>query len=320
MKRTLWITLVLIISALPFLLNDYTLHLLILIFLSAYLGQCWNIIGGYAGQLSLGNAIFFGVGAYGYTVSVVHWHLDLAGILVGSLLALILAVIVGLPTFRYGLRGVYFVMATIAFAEIARIIVLNSPFFGAAEGLSLPFDASSIWMTSKKPHYYTILILLIGVTMLMKFQARRYFGLGLTLLRESEDVAEASGVNVFSLKLIALAASGVFTALGGIFQARYLLYVHPDSFFGIALSTQMAAIAIVGGRRSLIGPLLGAALLVPLAEYSRAVVGFGSRGLHQFLYGAAIIVAALFFADGIIPMLKRAWRKLRGQHGSRYLA
>jgi branched-chain amino acid transport system permease protein len=315
MKRTLWIILILIISALPLVLSDYSLHLLILIFLSAYLGQCWNIIGGYGGQLSLGNAIFFGAGAYCYTVLIVDWHFGaLVGTLFGALIALVLALLIGLPTFRYQLKGVYFVMATIAFAEIARIIVLNAPSLGAAEGISLPFDGSSIWVISKMPHYYTILSLLVGVTLFVRLLARRYVGLSLTLLRESEEVAEASGVNVLNMKVVALVASGVGTALGGVFQARYLLYVHPDSVFGVPLSIQMAAVAIVGGRKSLMGPIIGAVLLVPLAEYSRAMVGFGGRGLHQLLYGLVIVLASLFFANGIMPMLEGAWKNLRGRY------
>jgi branched-chain amino acid transport system permease protein len=307
-----WILLVLIALALPFVLDDYFLHLLILILLSAYLGQCWNIIGGYGGQLSLGNAIFFGVGAYCYTILIVNWQYSTPlAILCSILSASIIALIIGLPTFRYGLKGVYFAMATIAFAEIARIITLNVDAFGAAQGISLPFSNSNPWILSKKPHYYTILLLLIGVTIFIKILKRRYIGLSLKMLRESEEVAEASGVNVLTAKLTALILSGIFTAIGGIFQARYLLYIHPDSFFAISLSIQMAAVAIVGGRRFLMGPIVGAVLLIPIAEYSRAMVGFGGRGLHQLLYGLAIVLAALFFADGIIPTLARNLRWIK---------
>ncbi|HEV8578561.1 MAG TPA: branched-chain amino acid ABC transporter permease [Thermoanaerobaculia bacterium] len=313
MKRSLAVA-VLIVVSLPLWLEDYYQHIMILVCLFGYLGICWNILGGLAGQLSLGASLFFGAGAYTY--SILHYREALPfGMSVGLavLLVLILAIAIGIPTFRFGLSGVQFSMATIAFAEMARILVLHEPFLGAAEGFSLPFQ--SVY-PSKLEYCYIIIALLVSAAVAFWWLEGRNAGLALKLVREHEATAEATGINARASKLAALCMSAAGIAIGGIFYAEYFLYLHPDSEFGFDVSVRIAAASIFGGRVSVLGPVIGSAILTPLAEGSRALVGVGGRGVHQIIHGLALIVACVFFPSGIVDGIRRVISEgLRRYHG-----
>lgn len=307
------------LAALPLVVTDgYVLNTLILVFYYAYLGQAWNLLGGYAGQLSLGHSAYFGVGAYASTIlfttlGVTPW----LGMWAGAAVAALLATGIGLLGFRFGLRGVYFALTTLAFNEILRVLVLHWDLAGGAVGVFLPFkgDAPALFQfKGRVPFYYIALAMAVGVTLLVAWIARSPLGWRLTAVREDEEAARAVGVDATRAKLVAIALSGGLTALGGTFYAQYYLNIHPSVVFSTPLSIEILLRAYVGGAGTVLGPLVGAAILTPLGEVARSTFARGGlEGLHLVVYGALLVVTVLFFPRGIVDgaarVLKRATRR-----------
>ena len=310
-----WGAAVLALLALPLAVRDpYHLNTLILIFYYAYLGQAWNVIGGYAGQLSLGHAAYFGVGAYASTLlftglGVSPW----IGMWVGAAAGGLLGMVVGLLAFRFGLRGVYFSLLTLATAEICRVLFLHWDLAGGAVGVFLPFrgEAPALFQfKGRVPYYYVALAMMLGVTALVAWIARSPFGWRLMAVREDEEAALASGVNAPAVKVAAIALSGALTALGGTFYAQYYLNIHPGVVFATPLSIEIVLRAFVGGAGTVVGPLVGAAVLTPFGEVSRSALAKGGlEGLHLVLYGALLVVTVLFFPRGLVDGLARLARR-----------
>lgn len=299
-------------------------NLMILIFVYASLAQAWNILGGLAGQISLGNAVFFAVGAYTSTLLGRELHLTpwLGGI-VGALLAMLVALLIGYPVFRLG--GHYFAIATIAIGEIALALASNWDEIGGARGLTIPFvrDANNrptdSWVAlqfnqDKVPYYFialALLVLLIGLTMLLERTKPGYY---LRAIKNDQDAARALGVNVLRFKLLALVLSAAFTALVGTFYAQYLLFIDPESTLALRLSVLIALIAILGGVGTVWGPLLGACVLIPLGELTRAQFGGTGKAVDLILYGALIVLISVFQPTGLLGLgarLRRRWTRLR---------
>jgi branched-chain amino acid transport system permease protein len=276
--------------------NRFFLHLSIMVLLYALLGSSWNLLGGYTGQISFGHAAFFGTGAYASTLLLLRFGISpWLGMLVGAVLALLLSVPLGWLTFR--LRGPYFALATLAFAEIVRVIVYNwDTLTGGGDGLNILTDLGGVVR-----FYYIILALTVAALLVMRACVRSRWGYFLNAIREDEDAAEALGVPATRMKVIVLAVSAFFVALGGSFFASYQLYINPDLVYESQLSIQMIVVTIVGGIGTLEGPVVGALIIVPLSEYFRSV----SPVANPLIYGLFIVVFMLFLPEGIVSGVRR---------------
>jgi branched-chain amino acid transport system ATP-binding protein/branched-chain amino acid transport system permease protein len=302
-----------VLLALPVVLSSYAVTIFILIFFYGFLGQAWNIVGGYAGQLSAGHAAFVGVG--GYTAAMLSIEAGLTpwvGMFVGAALAALLGAIIGYLGFRFGLRGFYFVLLTVAFAEICRIAVSNIDAIGGPLGLYITFtgDPRQFQFRDSRVYYYIALALMLAATATAWAIERRRFGIYLAAIREDEAAAEALGVNALKYKMLAMVVSSFLTGLGGTFYAFYLFSLQPNTLFGIPLSVEIIIRPIVGGAGTLLGPILGSFILTPLAELSRLYLGQGAlHGAHLIAYGVLLIGVVLFLPEGAYPRLRRVLQR-----------
>jgi branched-chain amino acid transport system permease protein len=301
-----------ILLVLPAFLGSYAITLFIFIFFYAFLGQAWNIVGGYAGQLSAGHAAFVGVGAYtsamlSLKAGITPW----LGMGIGGVVAACLGIVIGYLGFRFGLRGFYFVLLTVAFAEICRVVALNTEAIGGALGLYITFtgDPRQFQFQDNRAYYYIALALMLAATGVVAWIERHRFGAYLSAIREDEAACEALGVDTFRYKMLAMAVSSFLTGVGGTFYAFYLFSLQPNAVFGIPLSVEIVIRPIVGGAGTLLGPILGSFILSPLAEISRAYFqSAGWSGAHLVVYGALLIAVVLFLPQGAYPFLARRLR------------
>ena len=289
--------------AVPPLLPKYALDVLISILFFGYLGACWNILGGYGGQFSFGHAAFFGIGAYTSTLLLLHWGWSpWLGMLAGGALAAAFGLFAGYLSFRYGLRGPYFSLVTLAFAEMLRVVAVNWKAVGSSLGLVVPNRGSAPAMflfAEKLPYYYVIFALAMGAVWITRVIERSRMGYALAAVRENEDAAEAAGVDALSTKLRAMAVSSFLTALGGTFYAQYFAYIDPTITFGPAISIGALLPAIVGGAGTVAGPLLGSFVLTPISEVTRALLR-GRAGADIMLYGLILILVISFLPNGLV--------------------
>lgn len=288
----------------------------ILILMWACLGSAWNIFGGYTGQVSLGNAIFFGVGAYGSVVPYVKWNISpWIGMFIGMGLAIIVAVILAWPLFK--LKAQYFAIATVALGETFRILAVNSKFVGGAAGVDILRPKASPWYAvqfmSKIPYYYFFLGILILVFLIMLYINSSKTGYYFRTIKANETAAASVGIDVRKYKTIAFIISACITSLCGTFYAQYQLYIDPITVFNSSISTRMIMMAVIGGLGTMSGPMLGALLLVPLSEYTR--VNFASLipGSDQVLFGALIILIILFQPKGLLEIILNIVKKVNGK-------
>lgn len=297
-----------VLVALPAMLSSYLLSVFIFIFFYAFLGQAWNIVGGYAGQLSAGHAAFVGIGAYvsamlSQGVGLTPW----IGMFAGGALAALLGALIGYLGFRFGLRGFYFVLLTVAVAEMCRIAVGNLEVTGGAIGYYISFTGNpwQFQFRDNRAHYYIALTLMLVATGVAWLIERRRLGAYLAAIREDEEASEALGVNAFRHKRTAMVISSFLTGVGGTFYAFYLLSLQPNSVFGISLSVDIIIRPIVGGTGTLLGPILGSFILSPLAEMSRHYLAQGGwAGAHLIAYGVLLILVVLFIPQGAYPYLR----------------
>jgi branched-chain amino acid transport system permease protein len=293
----------------------------ILILMAAQMGVAWNIVGGYAGQVSLGHVAFYGLGAYTSTLLFTQFGLNpWLAMLAGGVLAAAVSLVIGWSCFR--LKGHYFTMATIAVAEIVQIVFTNWEFAGAAVGLTVPMDKQG-WdvfiFASKVPYYYIALGLLL-VTLLANYLIEKsYLGYYFRAIKDEPDAARSLGVNLSTYKQIAFAVSSFFTALGGSFYAQKELYIDPASVLGTGLSIKMALVSILGGIGTLFGPIIGAGVLTTIDEGTRVLFGGSGRGTDLIIYAALIIVIAVYYPTGVMGWVNNltARRKaLKAQHAA----
>jgi branched-chain amino acid transport system permease protein len=307
----------LVLLVLPLFLGSYLLTVFIFIFFYAYLGQAWNLLGGYGGQISLGHAAFVGIGAYTSTYLAMTYKLSpWIGMFVGGVAAAILGAVIGYLGFRFGLRGFYFILLTVALAEICRLIVAHVEALGGALGLFITFtgDPWQFQFSDNRYYYYIALGLMLASTGTTAAMERSRLGAYLVAIREDEDASEAVGVNAFGTKLAAIVLSAFMTGVGGTFYANYLFSVQPNTAFGIPLSVEIILRPIVGGSGTLIGPILGSFILSPLAEISRSAFARGGlSGVHLIVYGSLLIAVVLFFPRGAYPYVQRLLRPGKGR-------
>ncbi|MCU0539968.1 MAG: branched-chain amino acid ABC transporter permease [Desulfobacterales bacterium] len=309
---------------LPLVVTSATyLHILILLFLYAYLTTSWNLVGGFAGVLPLGHAAFVGIGAYTSTILSLQYGVSpWIGMFAGALIAAVVGVIIGLPTFK--MRGAYFALATIAFAEGIRVMFENIDHLGPFQingprGLQIPPLKTGLvhfMFADKEPYYYIILVMLAAVLALTWAISRSKLGFYLVAGGEEPEAAQALGVNVARAKLAAMAMSSFLTALAGTFWAQFTLYIHPKSVMSLDISFEIAFIALIGGRGSIAGPVLGALLLRPVSDFSRIYFGDTLPGLHLIIFGVVLVLVMLFQPRGLQEPLTRfyqqAMRRLSG--------
>lgn len=297
------------IALLPLGITDvYLQNVLILTLMYAALSQSWNILGGYCGQISLGHALYFGIGAYSASVLFVNYDvLPWFGMLVGGGLSAVLAVALGYMTFR--LKGHYFAIATLVIAEIGLVLVHNWEFVGGALGIQWPFGADSIWTLqfarNKVPYIYLALGLLVIVWLATYAIENSRWGYWWRAVKDDPEAAESLGVEVFRSKMAAAAVSAFFTAVGGAFYAAYVSYIDPESVMSFRFSLLFALPAVLGGIGTLWGAVLGAAILIPLTEITRSYLGGSGSGLDLIIYGALIMVVAIAKPEGLLSLFQR---------------
>ncbi len=304
--------------ALPFWISSVWQNLLITTFYYAYLAQAWNILGGYAGQLSLGHAAFFAVGGYTSAVLAINFGISpWLGMFVGAVLAALLSLGVGYLGFRFGLRGFYFVLLTVASAEICRLVALHLPILGGYTGLFINFTPNpwQFQFRGKIPYYYVSLGFVGGASLVVWLIQRSKLGAYLLAIRDDEDASEALGVNTFRYKMIAFAISAALTALGGTFYAYYQFYLQPNTVVNLNHSVDIMIRAIVGGSGTILGPILGSFLLELLGEFSRTFFTAGVAGLNVVIYGLLLIIVVLFLPRGVYPTLVQLLRRFVGRRG-----
>ena len=305
------VALVALLAATPFIVtNNYYLDSIIVIMFWAAMAGAWNIVGGYAGQLSLGHTAFFGIGAYTSSLlfagaGVTPW----LGMFGGAVLAALFAVFVGLVCFR--LRGPFFALVTIAFAEVALIVASSwRSLTKGTEGLNIPFipGLENMIFRGKFVYFYLFLGFAVAVYLICRLIENSRLGYYLVAFREDELAARSLGINTVRARLIAFALSAALTAMGGTLYAQYYQYLDPSSTFGIGFSIQVALLTMVGGIGTAAGPFFGSLLMTPLGQVLRAWLGGGAAGLYLAIYGAALIVVVLFLPHGIVPEVRRRLR------------
>jgi len=300
-------------ALLPLATNNPThLNLAILVLMAAQLGVAWNLLGGYAGQVSLGHAAFYGLGAYTSTMLLLNFGINpWLGMLLGGVVSALLSLAFGWSCFR--LKGHYFAMATIAVAEIVQIVFTNWDYAGSAVGLTIPMTQrgwGAMVFADKAPYYWLALGLLVLTLLATWAVERSHIGYYLRAIKDEPDAARSIGINIARYKQIALSLSAFFTALGGSLYAQKELYIDPNSVLSTALSIKMALVSILGGVGTLFGPVIGSVVLTTIEELTRSFFGGGGRGTDTIIYAALIIGIAVFYPSGVIGWF-REWQQRR---------
>ncbi|MGZ6275693.1 MAG: branched-chain amino acid ABC transporter permease [Syntrophales bacterium] len=311
MKRGLFVFILFVcaLAAVPLFLSDpFLCQILIMIMMYATMSIGWNVIGGYAGQVSFGNAAFFGIGAYTTAILLVNFSVNpWLGMLAGCVLSVGLAVVVGYPCFR--LRGHYFAIATIAVGEIMVVIFTNWDYVGAAVGIYMPILEESIanfeFHSSKIPYYYIILCMLLFAIAVSYVIERSRLGYYLRAVKDDPDGARSVGIDIQKYKLIAFSISAVLTSICGTFYGQYVLYIHPSSTMDLMMSIHLCIIALIGGIGKLFGPVVGAFVFIPLMELTRVYLGSEGQGIDMIIYSLLVIMIAIWRPQGLWALFSR---------------
>ncbi|MEJ2165992.1 MAG: branched-chain amino acid ABC transporter permease [Desulfobacterales bacterium] len=296
--------------------NIHFHHLMVMLLLYAALSQAWNLIGGYAGQVSFGHAVFFGIGAYAAMAPLNQWGLTpWIGMALGGLTAVAVALIIGVPVFR--LKGHYFAISTFAVAEVVRELFSNWNWIDGPIGLDAPVLEPSwrnfIFYHTKLPYHYTALIF-FAIVLLVTFRMERSrMGYYFRAIKQRPEAAQAMGVNIVLYKQYAFMISAFFTAICGSFYGLYVLHIEPATVLSLDISIKIVLITALGGAGFLWGPLLGAAILIPLQEYSRIWLGGTGKGIDLIVLGGLIVIICIFEPSGIVGLFKR----FKGHSGKR---
>ena len=285
--------------------SPFVIHLAIQVCVFAALASAWNIVGGFAGQLSLGHAVYYGIGSYAAGLLVANFGISpwigmFAGVGVSALVALVIAY----PTLR--LRGPFFSLASIAFLEVARLLVNHEEAWTkGAGGLNVPLQIGLKWMIFREKWAYLLVAFGFLLVVLAICRAIRHsrFGYYLIAVREREDAARAIGINPVKVKIAAAVISAALTSLVGSFHGMYLTFIEPSSAFSLELSIQIAMFALIGGLGTVAGPVLGAVVVLPIAELARGWLSAFGNGTHGFVYGVVLVAVVLFFPRGLVGQL-----------------
>ena len=300
--------------AFPFVFpSNFMINFGVLALFYAFIGQSWNIAGGFAGQLSFGHVAFFGVGAYASTI--VQMRLGLSpwvGLPVAALAGAVVGGIIAVLSFRAGLKGSYFALITLAFAEVLRIVTNSVSFTGGGLGLLIPMKASAAnFQFAERSGFYFVILLMAALSVaLAEWLRRSRFGAQLAAIRENEDSAKALGINVFREKVKVMLLSGAIGGMGGCFFAQYFLYIDPLVVFGVDKSVEMLLVSMIGGAGTVYGPLVGALLLAFISDITRVLTQV--QGLSLVLYGSLLVVIIAYLPNGLIDLFKRRRKPVGG--------
>jgi branched-chain amino acid transport system permease protein len=312
-----WVALGLFLAALiaaPLVANDYLLTVLILILYFAYVGQAWNVMMGFVGQLSLGHALYVGLAGYAAAALFVHFGIGpWIGLLVAIPIAMLAGAIIGYLALRFGVSGVYFAILTIAFAEFARIGFDHFDWVNASAGLFLPVTQhtdNDLWLLRGAPamFYYVMLAATLVALLLCRVMLTSRMGYFWLAIREDEEAARALGIDPFRYKMLAVVISAGMTAFAGVFYAFYYNNLFPTQVFHISRSIELIIGPIIGGIGTLFGPIIGAFLLTGLAESLTGALtafGFDLPGAKQVLYGFCLLFVIVAMPNGVWPWLAR---------------
>jgi len=308
--------------AAPWLANDYLLTILIIILYFAYTGQAWNVMMGFAGQLSLGHALYVGLGAYATAALYVHFGIGpWVGLPAAVAIAVAAGALIGFLAFRFGVGGVYFAILTIAFAEFARIGFDHFRWVGGSSGFFLPvanYVSNDLWNLRGNPtmFYYVMLTLTVAAFLLCHALLKSRVGYYWQAIREDEAAARSLGINTFRYKMIAVVISAGMTAVAGVFFAFYYNNLFPEQVFHISRSIELILGPIIGGIGTLFGPIIGAFLLTGLSELMQNLMnalGFDVPGAKHVFYGICLLLVVLVMPGGVWPWLARMIGVTRGQ-------
>jgi branched-chain amino acid transport system permease protein len=299
-----------VLAAVPLVVHsNAALNFLVVTLLIALAGQGWNILGGYGGQYSFGHAAFSGTGAYVTAILQVRYGVNAwpgfaAGIGAGALVG----AIIGALTFRAGLRGSYFALVTLAFAEVLRILASVAPITGAGVGTLIKLDlrASALQFESRAVFYWVILTLIAISLLIAHVLERTRFGAWLIAVRENEDAARALGIDAFNVKLGAMTISAGITAAAGCFYAQYFLFIDSGIAYGTRMSIEALLTPIIGGAGTVFGPLVGALVVKALGEGASYIAG-DAPGLNLIVYGCILVLVIAFAPRGLIGLFS-GWR------------
>lgn len=281
----------------------FIMNVFIFIFLFAVLGHAWNLIGGYTGQLSLGHAVFFGFGAYTTTILFLNYNVTpWIGLWIGGAVAALTGLVIGVVTFR--LRGHYFAMATLALALIARTAFVRWEWVGGISGLEFPFEVVgtlySFTFVNKLPYFYVIGTFAALVTLLVYVIDQSKLGMYLKAIDMNQKLAENAGLNVFYYKLYALCLSAFITGVGGGLYALYITFISPVSTMDLFRNVEPVIVTLIGGSGTVVGPILGAVVFIPVREYTRTFLSGSSTGLGWVIFALVIILFAIYRPGGIV--------------------
>jgi len=294
--------------------DDYVYHIFITICLFSGLSTAWNIVGGYAGQLSLGHAIYYGIGAYTGMLMLNAGVSPWISMFVGAVLAAGVAVAISYPCFK--LHGPFYALASIAFLEVFHVISLNwVGLTGGANGVMVPLELgwSTMIFSERLPSLVIVFGLMLFVLAVSWVIRRSKLGFQLVATRERESAARGAAIRTVHVRLYAAAISAGLTAMLGTFHGSYLTYIEPESAFNLTFSIQIVLFALVGGLGTVFGPLYGTILLVPITELARGWLGSSAIGLHGFVYGVVLVLVVLFMPDGIMSIFQRYLPSSKGR-------
>ncbi|MFL6930580.1 MAG: branched-chain amino acid ABC transporter permease, partial [Xanthobacteraceae bacterium] len=302
--------------------SNVVLNFLTVALLIALVGQGWNVLGGYGGQYSFGHAAFFGTGAYVTAILQTRYGINAwLGFALGILGGAMVGAVIGALTFRSGLKGSYFALVTLAFAEVLRIAASVAPVTGAGVGLLLALDLrpQAFQFQSRAPFYWIVLALVAVSLIVVRLIEHSRFGAWLVAVRENEEAAKALGVDAVRVKLAAITVSAAMTAAGGAFYAQYFLFIDSGIAYGPWISIEALLAPIIGGVGTVFGPLLGALVVKTLGELAKLVTG-DAPGLDLVIYGSVLILVVAFAPRGIIGVLsdlRMRWTRLRASVAGR---
>ncbi len=308
MRKTPLLVILSILLLLPLIVRNVNFqHVMLMTLIFAGLGEAWNIITGFAGQTSFGHAAFFGIGAYTSTVLFYKFGVSpWLGMILGAVFAGIVAFLVSYPCFR--LKGHYFAVATLAVAEIIKQLFVSWDYVEGATGISIPVVPDSFWAMQFHRSKIPYVLIAYGLFVLTLFVAisieRNRMGYYLKAIRESHEAAEALGINTARYKLLAMIVSSMLTAVFGTLYAQYILYIDPFMVFGLETSMKIVLLTVLGGLGNIYGPIVGAAILIPLSEYTRAYLGGTGKGIDLMIYGVLIMVIVIFEPRGVLGLLR----------------
>jgi branched-chain amino acid transport system permease protein len=307
-QRWLLPLIVLVALILPLVFSrTFTRHVFIMCLIWSIMGMGWNLLGGYAGQISIGHTVFFGVGAYSVALGFINWNITpWLGIWIGVVISVIIAFITGYPLLR--LRGHYFAIATLTIGEAVKILFLNTKAVGGATGLDMLRTSAgplySMQISNKLIYYYIVLAFLIAVTILVNWIDKNRIGYYLRTIKTNQDAAESIGINTSLYKVIAYMFSAGIVSIAGSLYAQYLLYIDPLMTLSLIISIMVCLVTILGGVATVYGPIVGAVAFTMINEYSRVLLGGSGKGYDLLFYGMMVILVVLFMPNGIISLFQ----------------